>query len=302
MHLSEDSEIVVGVDFSDHAHAAVDSAIRLADRFRAVVRLVHACVLPGFSFRGATWMLTPSEVSEMTARSSANLTELLHRLRAENPSIRFESTQVAGPAARSLLNVVESSKASLLVVGTHGRGFWSRLTLGAVARELVHASSVPVLTVHLEPAQSGALSLEPARVLVPMDMDPGSMQALDLSVDLAKTLGWSVHALHAYPAYEGGLFGRELEVQTFREQAMAAMMAERRHMGVPIEATCVEGGVVETILTATARSGDGPGGRIGLVVMATHPAGALRQAFVGSVASEVVRLAPCPVLTIRTPQ
>lgn len=315
MHLSEDSWIVVGVDFSEHAHAAVDAAICLAVRFNARVRLVHALVSPGFSFRGAVWMLTPSEVSEIEARSSASLTALVQRLRAENPTVHFESTNIQAAPVQGLLTVAEQIGASLLVVGTHGRGFWSRLTLGSVAREVIHSAALPVLTVQLDPTRSAALNLAPADVLVPIDMDPESLRILDMAIGLAEDLGWGVRLLHAYPPYEGGPFGRELEVRAFREEAMRVIVEERRHRDVPIDGTCVEGSVAQAIVTAASSarplasrssprsfpaangSAAAPPGRTGLIVMATHLGGPLRQALAGSVASEVVRLAPCPVLT-----
>ncbi|MEI6137516.1 MAG: universal stress protein, partial [Chloroflexota bacterium] len=39
---------------------------------------------------------------------------------------------------------------------------------------------------------------------------------------------------------------------------------------------------------------------IDLIVMGTHGRGALAHVMVGSVADRVVRLAPCPVLTVRS--
>jgi nucleotide-binding universal stress UspA family protein len=41
---------------------------------------------------------------------------------------------------------------------------------------------------------------------------------------------------------------------------------------------------------------------IDLIVMGTHGRGALAQLMMGSVAERVVRIAPCPVLTVRHPE
>jgi nucleotide-binding universal stress UspA family protein len=41
---------------------------------------------------------------------------------------------------------------------------------------------------------------------------------------------------------------------------------------------------------------------IGLIVIGTHGRGGLAHVFLGSVAENVVRKAPCPVLTVRHPQ
>jgi nucleotide-binding universal stress UspA family protein len=42
--------------------------------------------------------------------------------------------------------------------------------------------------------------------------------------------------------------------------------------------------------------------RIDLIVMGTHGRGAVTHLFMGSVAEQVVRTAPCPVLTVRHPE
>jgi len=41
---------------------------------------------------------------------------------------------------------------------------------------------------------------------------------------------------------------------------------------------------------------------IDLIVMGTHGRGAIAQILMGSVAERVVRIAPCPVLTVRHPE
>ena len=41
---------------------------------------------------------------------------------------------------------------------------------------------------------------------------------------------------------------------------------------------------------------------IDLIVMGTHGRGAIAQLLMGSVAERVVRIAPCPVLTVRHPE
>jgi nucleotide-binding universal stress UspA family protein len=42
--------------------------------------------------------------------------------------------------------------------------------------------------------------------------------------------------------------------------------------------------------------------RVNLIVLGTHGRGALSHVFMGSVAERVVRMAPCPVLTVRHPE
>jgi nucleotide-binding universal stress UspA family protein len=50
-------------------------------------------------------------------------------------------------------------------------------------------------------------------------------------------------------------------------------------------------------IVAYARTAD-----IDLIVMGTHGRGAFDRLFLGSVAERVMRMAPCPVLTVRGPE
>jgi nucleotide-binding universal stress UspA family protein len=76
----------------------------------------------------------------------------------------------------------------------------------------------------------------------------------------------------------------EEHVTKIREHGLATRWLLRT--GVPHE---------EIVKTAGAEG-------IDYVVMGTHGRGALDRLFLGSVAERVVRTAPCPVVTVRTPK
>lgn len=58
---------------------------------------------------------------------------------------RVERCVVAGDPATSLLQLVEHTHPDLIVAGSHGRGFLSRLMLGSVSQRLVRAARCSVL-------------------------------------------------------------------------------------------------------------------------------------------------------------
>jgi nucleotide-binding universal stress UspA family protein len=64
---------------------------------------------------------------------------------------------------------------------------------------------------------------------------------------------------------------------------------------VPVECLLGEGSPAEAILRAARER------QCDLIVMGTHGRTALGRALMGSVAEEVVRKAPCPVLTVKVP-
>jgi nucleotide-binding universal stress UspA family protein len=54
---------------------------------------------------------------------------------------------VKGSPERELVEQATEWRADLIVVGSHGRGFWSRLTLGSVTDAVVHHAPCSVLVV-----------------------------------------------------------------------------------------------------------------------------------------------------------
>jgi nucleotide-binding universal stress UspA family protein len=69
------------------------------------------------------------------------LTELASLARFE-PQIRLVSSTKT--AAQAILEVAQTEKADLIVMGTHGREGVERLQLGSVAQAVAGSSSIPV--------------------------------------------------------------------------------------------------------------------------------------------------------------
>ncbi len=53
-------------------------------------------------------------------------------------NLKIESAIKLGAPARVIVDEAKEWNADLIVVGSHGRGFWGRLTLGSVSDAIVH--------------------------------------------------------------------------------------------------------------------------------------------------------------------
>jgi nucleotide-binding universal stress UspA family protein len=132
-------------------------------------------------------------------------------------------------------------------------------------------------------------------ILAPTDFSASAIQAVTAAFELAQTFGAKLSLLHVIevPAYaiEVALPLEALERDARRELALLLLEAEAAHMDVT---RLVDVGVPyqKIVETATAEQVD-------LIVMATHGRTGLSHLVLGSVAERMVRLAPCPVLTIR---
>jgi nucleotide-binding universal stress UspA family protein len=135
-------------------------------------------------------------------------------------------------------------------------------------------------------------------ILVPVDFDPPSEQALDQAVALAAQLGAKITLLHAFEV--GKLAGSAIDVTLELRprvlegaaRALEEMMRARESSGVSMKSIVKEGEPEEVIGKAVAEEG------AGLVVMGTHGRGRLGRMLLGSVAMNVVRTSPVPVLVV----
>lgn len=118
--------ILVPVDFSAYAEAALDYAVELAGKLEAKLYILNVI----------DSMVRDSETA------LAKLTEA-HRLKAQIADTLLRT----GDARDVIIHTVEEVAADLIVMGTHGRRGVSRALLGSVAESVVRTSPCPVLTI-----------------------------------------------------------------------------------------------------------------------------------------------------------
>ncbi len=139
---SRELRIVVGVDGSRCADQAVDFAAHEAARWGAILHVISAFeVAPN-----AGWVVLPLEPYKETA--AANVRTALSRIHNLEPEVVTKGEHVHGVAGNVL---VEASKgASLLVVGSRGRGELASLILGSVSEHcLHHVDACPIVIVRV---------------------------------------------------------------------------------------------------------------------------------------------------------
>ena len=140
------------------------------------------------------------------------------------------------------------------------------------------------------------------RIVVPTDFSPNAEPAWVLAQRLAAALESEVvltHVLVDAPLWSDGPLTGEQMRSTFAANRQWAsdkldeMVRAARANGLRARTALRTGRPHdEIVLLATDEKAD-------LIVIGTHGRGGLNRALLGSVADRVVRLAPCPVLTVR---
>jgi nucleotide-binding universal stress UspA family protein len=140
-------------------------------------------------------------------------------------------------------------------------------------------------------------------ILVATDFSECARAATRLAAELARALGGSLALLHVHPVPRPTLPPAQAEwpdaVLRVPLQAKEALAAERDGLETAelvVDALLRDGDPAEEIVRAAVLS------RPSLIAMGTHGRVGIAHALLGSVAERVVRLAPCPVLTVRAPR
>jgi nucleotide-binding universal stress UspA family protein len=139
------------------------------------------------------------------------------------------------------------------------------------------------------------------KILVPIDFSTHASRALEIACDLAKVFDAKLHLLHCYQINVGaispyGLVIPESFDRDIREAATQQLAKWRDKVkGKKIEAEAEVSPLFPSEAIASTAE------RIGadLIVMGTRGLSGFKHVMLGSVAERTVRIAPCPVLTVK---
>lgn len=141
--------IPVPVDGSVTSNAGLAEAIKLAKLTGARMLLLHVVDEMAFlATAGGYGVVTGDVFSILRSAGEDTLTEA--RLRAEAEGVAVDAAlfdTLNGRLYDRVNEQVETWKADLLVLGTHGRHGVSRLLLGSDAERIVRTATVPVLLI-----------------------------------------------------------------------------------------------------------------------------------------------------------
>lgn len=135
--------IVVGLDGSPTSEAALEYACRRAERTRETVIAVHGWKVHGPSTD--VWRGEPRALGDVIDEKAVLVGESVAGVREAHPDVVLVSEAI--PVAPGDVLVDASANASLVVVGSRGRGFFSGLLLGSVSQDVLHRAHCSVAVV-----------------------------------------------------------------------------------------------------------------------------------------------------------
>ena len=137
----EASDIVVGVDGSPSAKAALRWALKQAELTGARIQAVTAWELP--LYYGWAGVMPYHDFAAIAGKTLAESVQEVVGL--DEPVVEVRESVVAGHAAQILLDL--SNHAALLVLGSRGHGGFAGTLLGSVSQHCVQHARCPVVVV-----------------------------------------------------------------------------------------------------------------------------------------------------------
>lgn len=286
--------LLVATDFSPAADVAVDVAVELAARSGARVVLLHLVTLAPIAHADFVWVPTAQEIEGATRKADAALRATVARIRARETNVEIESVIVDGLLPDDLVGAIADRTPDLVVVGTHGRGYWSNLVLGSVTRAVVRRSPSPVLTVRPEGMDPAATT-----ILAPIELGAVVEEALDFAVGLSSITGGKLRLLYTFPAsdeldLDGGAAAAS-DIALKAQVALEQLAGPERARAMQVESATRFGRPARQI------SSEAKACRAAFVVMGIHDRSFVNRTIHGSVAEDVLAQAGRAVVTCRAP-
>ena len=144
------NHLLVPLDGSHLAEAAIPPALELASKFNSKISLVWVIQPPHLIMTAANGSVYAQLLTEMRQQSEQDAHNYLQAyqgsLKQQGYAVDTQVTEGEN-VADALIQVASNLKVDAIVMSTHGRGGLSRWVFGSVADKVLRYADVPVLLI-----------------------------------------------------------------------------------------------------------------------------------------------------------
>jgi nucleotide-binding universal stress UspA family protein len=290
--MSQLRRIVVGYTPTPDGELALHSALALAEQSQALLYILHV-IEPYPVYVKMRFPTVPAQtlLEEVALKMRMQLTERTQQ--QDFSKVKAEVDVHVGKPFVELISVCKEWKGDVIVVGASARG--EARFLGSTGERVLRKAPVPVLIA------KRSLPIGPKTVLIPTDFSTCSKQAAREALALVRGFGGRVVFLHVldiqyiYPTAYGteAVLIPPVKPEELEPDWQEFLQDLPLGGGLLWEKQTREGRAAQTVADAAVEvSAD-------LIVIGTHGRTGIAHMLLGSVAEQVLRTAPCSVLTIR---
>jgi nucleotide-binding universal stress UspA family protein len=292
--------ILVPLDGSTLAEAALPAATLLAQKLKASITLIHVIE------KNAPQEIHGQPHLRDAEEAAVYLTDVTRRSIPAGTRVDCHvHTAEVSDVARSIVEHAGELEHDLIVMCAHGRGRALRLFLGSIAQRVIALGSLPVLITR--PDERGDVPpFSCTAILVPLDGGKDHEQALPVARELAEACGAALHLAMVIPSF-GTLSGpmtttsrllpgttsQMLELSVEQAEAyLAAQMETLERDGLSASGHVRRGDPAHAIADCALQL------QADVIVLATHGKTGTEAFWAGSVAHKVCSRCNLPLLLV----
>lgn len=280
--------ILVATDLTDGEYLLPHAAAQ-AKACGARVLLVHA-VLPANSAPIDAGYIPYSDCERVNIDRHVQLELQGMARQLEAQGISCDVFFKHGFASEVIAEKLESSGATRLIMGSHGRGKLGQFMLGSVANELLGTVNAPIFIVG--PQTSPADHREtPRKILHPVSLIGDYRRSAEIAIDLARLYKAELTLFHVLDPDVENAVNPERSLN-WAENALLALVASGKDLAHPVQTRAMCGKVLEGILKAATQT------NADWIVLGVD-GGFNYLPFSNSYAYKLIAAVKCPVLTVR---
>ncbi|MGI9253642.1 MAG: universal stress protein [Thermomicrobiales bacterium] len=291
--------LLVPLDGSTLAEAALPAAMELATRIPARVTLLHVME------RGAPSTIHGHDHLNDTARAKAYLSDIAARFTGTAGVETHVHPNPEGDVAASIAAHAAEFGAGLIVLCAHGESDARGWLSGTIAQQVIRRSTPPVLLLRPEAGGTAAI-FSPEGLLVALDLREHGHAALPPALTVARALDLPLRLIVAVPTL-GSLAGREAPAAFFVPSATSAALdieeeaavsqlrslcAALRGEGFAVRGEVVRGDPARMVAQSAQRT---PGG---ILALATHGIAGFDAFWAESVGAKLIAKVTGPLLLV----
>ena len=293
------SKILLPLDGSQLAEAAIPYATNLAQQLEAEIYLLHICPPEHESYVHMHQIYMNCMVDGIRSKMKESW--------KSSKELKIEAEVIVGDPIKLIFDYTKLKSIGLISLTTHGNSGFKPWALGNVADKIVRGSGIPTLLIRVKEQKDLEIRKANVRkILVPLDNSEASKASLPIAVELAKKLkaGLTLFSM-AQTAYAQNLnsagsgIGINWDaVDKASEQAadeyLKKIEEELKNSGVQVDRNSMLGiDAAYEILELEKK------GNLDMVVMATRGRSSIARWAFGSVAEKVLREGNLPILLVR---
>lgn len=294
--------ILVAIDFSRSANAALEQAIWLAKQHGSRLVLVHALrdlrqAVHKTSYEARLNFLYGDGVKfqqEIRRASDEKMQQLIAQL--DVTGLELKSETVMGEPIMALIQAVQAESCDLVLAGTRGLSGWEQFFVGSTAKRLIRNCPASVWIVKSE--HTGT----PKRILAATDFSEVSRKAVFEGLRVADEANADFHLLHVVDSVDAS---EDVLEEAPRGDSLRRHINDeaKRRQNDFIESLNAEPSRIHSHLTWGTPSTEidrlAKHLRIDLVVMGTVGRSGFSGLLLGSTAESVLGTCDCSILTVK---